>query len=101
MPKKKKTITIVGQNWSVNYTLALPSHLLGECDHETLEINVRADIAPGLRKETFLHELLHAIFGTIGISNMLARYNPHLEEQIIERLSPILYATLKENKVRF
>jgi len=53
------------------------------------------------KEETFIHELLHAMFQASGLSPMILEAGGPGEEDIIRILSPVLYQVLKDNYTLF
>lgn len=70
--------------------------LSGHTDHDALIVHVdtTAAAAPDTRRDTLLHEVLHAVAFTAGISAELGNTK---EEEIIRRMSPLLLDTLRRN----
>lgn len=57
---------------------------------DDLEIVLRTAMPDDLRKETFLHELLHAILFAQGVP-------AGAQEKWVRKLSPLLFATLRDD----
>lgn len=57
---------------------------------DDLEIVLRHNMPDDLRKETLLHELLHAVLFAQGVP-------AGAQEKWVRRLSPLLFATLRDN----
>lgn len=57
---------------------------------DDLEIVIRGGLPDDLRKETVLHELLHAILFAQGVPS-------GTQEKWVKRLSPFLFATLRDD----
>jgi hypothetical protein len=74
--------------------------LIGHLERRSQTITIRPGLGVDLSAETLLHEVLHACFGMVGLSGIDERLT---EEDVIERLSPILLDTLRRNPhlVRF
>lgn len=60
--------------------------LAARSDTEQLTIEVRSDLAPSVRTETILHEVLHHVWAQTALPELL----PDQEEVVIRSLSPIL-----------
>ena len=73
--------------------LALDS-LAGRCDPNRLEIHLDRNTAPGVQRETLLHELIHAVMDLAGLSQELA---DEAEEMYVRRISPVLLDVLRRN----
>ena len=65
--------------------------IIGETHNEELRIEIREGLPPQLEKETLLHEILHAIFFTLGLKTKMD------EERIVETVSPILLDVIRRN----
>lgn len=66
----------------------------GSCDKNNAVIEIKRDMAQQKKQQTFLHELLHAIFEESGL-------DIENEEDIVCQLSPVLYQVLKDNDFSF
>lgn len=67
---------------------------LGLTDLNMLTVNIRAELAADLTRETVLHEVLHTITDMIGER---MRLGSDREEEIIRSLSPALLMVLRDN----
>lgn len=65
----------------------------GICDHNTQTITVRASLAPDAEACTIIHEVLHAIFETYGLTRLLG----DSEEDLTRALEAPLLALLRDN----
>jgi len=63
------------------------------------QIIIDNDIARSQQEESFLHEILHCCFHEVGLNADIWDKVPLTEEQIINRTSGCLYATLKNNNL--
>lgn len=61
---------------------------LGEFFLRRLRIEVRADQADGSKRDTVLHEVLHAIHSLLGME---------VEESLVHALTPVLLDVLRAN----
>lgn len=68
--------------------------LLGNTDHDKLQIILTNDAPIGLIRETLMHELLHVVNEVTGLRQ---QWGNEKEERIIRRLSPILLELLQRN----
>lgn len=68
--------------------------VIGACDREANRIGVLASLAPDRARETYLHEVLHAVAGMAGLTQT---YGFDKEEDIVKRMAPILLSALREN----
>lgn len=74
--------------------IAMSSDLLGHSDHKTLAITLADDLAPSAKRDTLLHEVLHAAFDQTSIAHDIGDKE---EERLILRLSPVLLDVLRRN----
>ena len=75
--------------------LDLPQ-LLGETNNENCEILIRDKQAPPSKRDTFLHEILHAIFWLSG-ANHSCKLSEDDEEVLVRFLAPWLLAFMRDN----
>lgn len=68
--------------------------LLGQADVATCRILLEPMMTPDAMRETLLHEVLHYTCSLTGLSEHLGDKE---EEQLVQRLSPILLDTLQRN----
>ena len=68
--------------------------LLGETDNPNCEILIRRKQAPASKRDTFLHEVLHAIIWLSGMSNEM---DGEVEEKYVRYLTPWILAFLQDN----
>lgn len=73
--------------------LASGSYMMGYTNNRTLEIVVDPEVAPMMRKETLLHEVLHAIADVSGLSQI----DSPDEENFIESVDSTLLQVLRDN----
>lgn len=66
----------------------------GHCDHNNLELRVHPDINKQVKRETLLHEALHACTNVTGILAQLGRKR---EERVVARLAPVVLKMLRDN----
>lgn len=103
------TLQIGGQKWTVHTVRSTSKHFNANSDEDVSGITysdrcliyVSRDLAPGVREDALLHELLHAMIGVSGAGHVLdeaCRDEPHLarktEESIIRCLTPVLHRLL-------
>lgn len=83
-------VEVAGLRYDVVITnnLSLGKDYVGEIDYENLEIRLR-EVAPEKMRQTFCHELVHAIMASIG--------EMEHDEKFVEAFSQGLYAVLKHN----
>ncbi len=70
------------------------TELLGRCDEAQLTIHVEPDQADGQKRDTVLHETLHALVASTGLAEQL---DGDLEELIVRALSTAVLDTLRRN----
>lgn len=68
--------------------------LLGECDPQLLEITINPDSAALVQRETFVHEILHAVFDQVGVTDDLGAEET---EKAVNRSAPLLLDVLRRN----
>ena len=66
---------------------------LGQILYNRGIIKVDSDLAQDRKEQVFVHELLHACFYEAGIEEQ--------DEDVINRVSIVLYQLLKDNKLHF
>ena len=70
----------------------------GEFNYEKQTIHVRNHMDEGRKEQVFVHELLHAMTDFTGLADTL---ESEQEEDIVNRLAPILHTFLKDNELWF
>lgn len=65
--------------------------VVGRSDVEHLTIEVRSDLAPSVRTETILHEVLHHIWAQTALPELLEGH----EEVVIRSLAPLLSTVMQ------
>lgn len=58
--------------------------LVGDSDPERLRVRVRSDLAPTVRDETVIHELIHVAWHLTALPELLDEH----EETVVRSLSP-------------
>lgn len=95
MAKKKRDLPsalFIGPYWyRVTVTEEFDTANDGECSPSGLQIRVRASLPAERAAETLFHETLHAVWDLAALGDKFD------EEEIISRLSPLLFSTLKQN----
>jgi len=69
--------------------------LVGRCCTETLTVVVDPKLVGSQSAETVVHELLHAMFDTIGAGE--DGVTSELEERLVRRLAPVVLGVLVDN----
>lgn len=103
--KRPGWIQIGPTRWLVVYTEAATEamrarndnpRMMGETDAVTATIIIAHDLPADLKRETLLHEILHAIQATLGNQAESARKGD-VEETFVASTSPLLLDTLERN----
>lgn len=68
--------------------------LLGFSDHRLLRILIRPDQADGMARDTMLHEIVHVV---ASVSGLAEDWGSEREEQIVQRMTPLLLDVLRRN----
>ena len=71
----------------------------GVTKRSALKIIIDGTLPPAIIEETFIHEILHCVFSQAGFIKTSTEKFEISEEELCERLSPILHQILKENKL--
>jgi hypothetical protein len=100
------TVHIGGQKWTIHAVRETSKHFAANADENVTGITypdncliyVSRDLAPGVREDALLHELLHAVFGVSGAEHVLdeeCKAGPRkVEERLIRCLTPTLHRLL-------
>ena len=70
--------------------------LLGETENVDCRIKLRAKQAPSCKRDTLLHEVLHAIIFCSGMVKT-EDLSHEAEERLVRQLSPWILALLRDN----
>ncbi len=83
-------IRILGRRYTLKLVpkSALEPRLVGAVDHASGEIEICESLAPDMRRETVLHEVLHAIEHIMGLEN---------DERHVIAVSAALWAIAQAN----
>lgn len=86
-------IKVAGTHYNVMRAQGLASgdRLYGDVNYVIHRIRVDADLSPERAQQTLIHELLHAVFYEAGYDEQ--------DEEVIRRVSNVLYQTLADNDV--
>lgn len=97
--KIPKTVKILGLNWKVIESKAIAEHnnLFGATHNRREIIYIDPDTSDQRKEETFIHEITHALFSNMGLSERFRKEN--LEEEIVTTISSGLYQVLKDNNL--
>lgn len=91
-------IKILGLEWQIKHDqhVSDASEAYGTTVHRSQIINIEPTATQFHQEQTFFHEMLHAIWWSMGI-HKIPDIDNKKEEQIIHALSNGLYQTLKDN----
>ncbi len=109
------SVHVGGQKWRVDLIKGNSKHFEAEADErvygithaDKCRIYIAREQDEQVREDTLLHELLHAVFGVSGASNILASVCGErdaackTEEDVITAITPLLHRALKEFGFRF
>lgn len=89
------TVDVAGIDYTIREIkgLADDHNLGGQIIYHKSDIKIDADMSESKKKQIFIHELTHAIFHEAGYEEQ--------DEDMINRLSIVLYQVLKNNKLYF
>lgn len=68
---------------------------LGDTNGNTGRVRIRKSLSPSLKRETVLHELIHAALAASGHGTLIVHMKD--EEHLVSVLAPVLLHTLREN----
>lgn len=86
-------IKIAGIDYTVEtFKQSIDINLMGRLSYDTAQIFVREDLPLDKKKETLLHEVIHAVYMNAGLQP------GDDEEKIVTALSSGVYQFLKDNK---
>lgn len=94
------TIKIGGFQWTVeeNDKVANEGGVYGSTHHTKQRIFLEPNETQQKKEQTFLHEVMHAIWDNSGLSKRYKRdKDGDIEEEIMHALSNGLYQVLKDN----
>lgn len=108
-PKRPTSVRVAAYTYEVRYDEAAVSEaralelepVMGHCNHETLRITVRGDVAEPNVQQILLHEVLHACVWAAGSMVDLATKGDDpeeaAEEAVIRTTAPVLWQVLRDN----
>ena len=88
------TVTTEELAWLRVFAATNSAGLVGQTDHCLNTITIDPALSPTMKRDTLLHEVLHAVFSATGVSRDLGSEK---EEDAINRLTPTLLAVLRRN----
>lgn len=86
-----KKVKVAGVHYDIQ--LLEDDENCGTCSYDSLVIRVDPRLKAEKREQVFVHELTHAIFYEAGYHEQ--------NEEMIDRLSKVIYQVLKDNKISF
>jgi hypothetical protein len=95
-----EVLEILSQKWTVKRRTDTDEND-GVCLPKKHELWLDRTVHPEEIGETFLHELLHAIFHSSALSHVLFDGDEEQQEAFITLLSPQLFAVLAKNQIYF
>lgn len=94
IPEKVK---VVGIDYKVEYKPVVKIYgskdYTGSCNFDESIIQILDELSDDKKEQTFIHELVHAIFKEAGYDEQ--------DEDMVNRLGIVLYQVLKDNDLRF
>ena len=94
--KIPKRVKIGAHTYKVLFRDDLDDENFGVCRPRKLSMFIDETVERTQQEETFIHEILHAIFKQEGMSSPLSYEK---EESQVQRLGHALYQVLKENNM--
>jgi hypothetical protein len=92
--KPPRSVYVSPFTYSVQEVLGLPDS--GNMDADRLRILVQKDQPLMSKRDTALHELIHATLSQ-GMSHRLKEIDKDLEEELVAHLAPRILAMLRDN----
>ena len=96
-PPKKILVAPFEYDVALEPTLASIGEASGGCDPDRTRIVVDALLSESAKKDTILHETLHALIHQTDLARRLKEFDKDLEEDLVFALTPRLFALLLEN----
>lgn len=73
------------------------SGLCGSSDHKICNIWINPELGPSQKKDTLLHECLHAMYYAAGMEQSVKGLHEDMEEVFIVTLTPWIHSLLQQN----
>lgn len=88
-------VNVAGIDYTVQYQDGMMKNysLLGQVLYAESTIDIDSSMSQSKKEQVFIHELVHAIFNEAGYDEQ--------DEEMVNRLSIILYQVLKQNDLKF
>ena len=88
-------VNVAGVDYKVQYQEGmLKTHnLMGQVLYAETTIDIEPSMSESKKEQVFVHELVHAIFNEAGYDEQ--------DEEMVNRLSIVLYQVLKQNDLKF
>lgn len=95
-------IKILGLEWSISRDkqVANASESYGTTIHSSQTINIEPTLTSAHAEQTFLHEILHAVWLSTAL-NHITDMDRKKEEHVVSAMANGLYHVLKDNKIKF
>lgn len=94
MLQGRKTVTVLGQVYDIEYTDGLDAGDYGETCSRSKKIRVNSRMPAKEQESTLFHELCHAVLGASGVSHTLTEGQ---EEAIVTALEHGLWPIVKRS----
>lgn len=97
MQQTRQTLFIMGIPWKVSEVdvVSKGESLAGQIDYSNQEIRIDKDLPIGLKTQTLMHEMMHAICWQLGL------YDISDNESAIQGIASALFSVCFENNVIF
>jgi len=88
-------VNVAGIDYTVQYQDGMMKNysLLGQVLYAESTIDIDSSMSQSKKEQVFVHELVHAIFNEAGYDEQ--------DEEMVNRLSIVLYQVLKQNDLKF
>lgn len=88
-------VNVAGIDYTVQYQDGMMKNysLLGQVLYAESTIDIDSSMSQSKKEQVFVHELVHAIFNEAGYDEQ--------DDEMVNRLSIVLYQVLKQNDLKF
>lgn len=99
--KIPRNIKIGGFNWEVKQSgeISTESSTFGSTHTQKQKIFIDPTETQQKKEQTFIHEVMHAIWWQVGLNTRYKGEQKHMEEEIVDAMSHGLYQVLKDNNM--